>query len=146
MKNLKADIAKAQREFAVIVRKLTGIVKVEGLQFIADNFSKQGFQKGSGAVSKWKGRKVEAKAKEKSRAILVQRGHLQRRWGGDTSVQDTKVIFQNNLPYAEVHNEGGKAGRGSGFQMPQRQMIGDSPHLDSMIEKKITRMMDCILG
>ena len=28
------------------------------------------------------------------------------------------------VPYAEVHNTGGRAGRGRGFQMPRRQYMG----------------------
>lgn len=30
------------------------------------------------------------------------------------------------VPYAEVHNTGGRAGRGRGFQMPRRQYMGDA--------------------
>ena len=37
------------------------------------------------------------------------------------------------VPYAEVHNTGGRAGRGRGFQMPKRQYMGDAEELRQKI-------------
>ncbi|MDR3326922.1 MAG: phage virion morphogenesis protein [Prevotellaceae bacterium] len=44
-------------------------------------------------------------------------------------------------PYARVHNEGLKAGRGSGFTMPKRQFIGDHPQLRQAIIDKLTNRL-----
>lgn len=140
------DVRVAENQLRILIPKVAGIVKVEGLKFIADNFSKQGFQKGSGSISAWQKRKTPKSNKKRmqsqGRAILTNKGHLRRRWDSGTHTSNNLVVFQNNSPYAEVHNEGGKAGRGSGFQMPQRQMIGESPVLDQAIEKKVTQIMD----
>lgn len=132
----------------LIERDLPRVVKREGLQFISDNFAQQGFQTGSG-VKKWKSRKPPKSKKEKrrqGRSILVDRGHLRRAWDQDSKAKPGKVIFENTRPYSEVHNEGGKAGRGSGFTMPERQMIGESGKLDDMIGKKVDKLMDKILN
>jgi phage gpG-like protein len=44
--------------------------------------------------------------------------------------------------YAQVHNEGGRAGRGKGFIMVKREFMGPSEKLDQNIEAKLTREMD----
>jgi len=124
----------------LIQRDLPRIVKREGLQFISDNFSQQGFQSGSG-VDKWKSRKPPKGRKAKrrqGRSLLVDRGHLRRNWEQETTEQPGKVTFQNSHPAAEVHNEGGE-------NMPQRQMIGESNKLDKMIEQKVDKVMNRIL-
>lgn len=146
----------------LINKRLPGVIKVEGLDFIHDNFDAQGFNTGSG-VTKWKARKLpkglwrkgaktlkggnsqqlrstKAGAKwkrDQNRAILAKRGHLRRAWDRETKTYDSAVAFRNSLPYAEVHNEGGHSGRGSGFTMPERRMIGDSAALDNRIIRKI---------
>lgn len=132
----------------LIKRDLPRVIKREGLAFIADNFAKQGFQTGKG-VEKWKKRKPPKSRKEQRRQgrnILVDRGHLRRSWEQESTEKPGQVIFQSSHPAAEVHNEGGKAGRGKGFQMPKRQMIGDSEELNARVEKKIDSLMDKILN
>jgi phage gpG-like protein len=44
-------------------------------------------------------------------------------------------------PYGRVHNEGLRAGRGSGFTMPKRQFIGDHPELRQAIADEINRKL-----
>lgn len=148
-KKLQPKLRQVQSDMdKLIERDLPRIVKREGLQFISDNFAKEGFQKGA-STDKWKKRKPPKSRKEQRRQgrnILVDRGHLRRSWDQDSKSKPGKVIFESNLPYAEVHNEGGKAGRGSGFTMPQRQMIGPSKKLDDMINKKVDKIMDKILN
>ena len=46
--------------------------------------------------------------------------------------------------YAGVHNSGGRAGRGRGFQMPKRQFIGRSKKLDDKITRLISRRISKI--
>ena len=126
-----------------VLKRLPGIVKVEGLQFIHDNFEKQGFEKSVGNVSKWQNRKLvkwkKAEQRNAGRAILVKTGNLQRSWDSNTTASGNgnigRVVFGSDKPYAEPHNEGSKV-------HPQRQMIGESAALDARIEGKITRLMD----
>ena len=123
------------------LKRLPGIVKVEGLEFIHDNFSKQGFQSSPGKLDKWAKRKVvkwkKQEQKNQGRAILVKTGNLQRSWDTNTVAGTSRVVFASDKPYAEPHNEGSKI-------QPQRQMIGDSAALDARIEAKITSLMDSV--
>lgn len=41
------------------------------------------------------------------------------------------------VSYAQVHNEGGRAGRGAGFDMPQRQFMGEAEELEEQIGRRI---------
>ena len=57
-----------------------------------------------------------------------------------------EVTIQNRVPYAMVHNEGGKAGRTSKpFQMPKRQFIGESRELNEQVNKLIEVELNKIL-
>jgi phage gpG-like protein len=49
------------------------------------------------------------------------------------------------VPYARVHNEGLRAGRGRGFQMPRRQFIGESKELTKKVEDIIENEIGRIL-
>ena len=162
-----ADNGKFNRDVQRIVRqaqqlisnRLPGIIKVEGLDFIHDNFDAQGFNTGSGS-QRWPARKppkgmwrkrgktvnkgssqqlraTKAGSKfqrDANRALLVKRGHLRRSWDTDTKATDAQVAFRNTLPYAEPHNEGVKP-------QPERKQIGDSANLDKRIMGKIDREM-----
>lgn len=125
------------------VKRLPGIAKTEGLEFIADNFENEGFETNTGNYRKWdKKKKKDARTK-----ILIgeKRGsRLKKSW--KASAKQNAAEFASNLPYAAVHNEGLRAGRPPGFTMPQRQMIGASPALLSRIEKKANSLMDDIFN
>lgn len=43
--------------------------------------------------------------------------------------------------YARVHNDGLRAGRGKGFQMPKRQFMGEHPELNKMIIEELERKL-----
>lgn len=49
------------------------------------------------------------------------------------------ISIINNKVYSGVHNEGLKAGRGKGFKMPERRMIGDSAIMRRKIESKLNQ-------
>ncbi len=124
-----------------LVRRLPGIVKVEGLRFISDNFEKEGFEDKPGSWTPWK--KKEKKGAAKKTLMGEKRGgSLRRSWQQQTGISGTAVEFTSQLPYAGVHNEGLQAGRPPGFTMPQRQMIGDSAGLDARVEQKFDREFD----
>jgi len=128
--------------------RIPGAIKVVGLEFIADNFAKQGFEKSTGSVDTWKKRKVVVlkgkKAKKKGRSgrnVLTDKGFLKRSWAGDSNTSNEAVAFRSHLPYAAVHNEGLQAGRGSGFIMPERKMIGDSEALVQRVKTEVDRIV-----
>ena len=47
------------------------------------------------------------------------------------------ISIINNKVYSGVHNEGLRAGRGTGFIMPERRMIGDSAVMNKKIRNKL---------
>lgn len=126
-------------------QQLPKIIHREGLQFIADNFDKEAFREKKGSISKWQQRKPVKKDTRPGRQLLVDKGHLRRSWELDSTYQNNRIVFGSALPYAEPHNDGGRAGRGRGFTMPQRQMIGPSEVMAEMIENKLTREMNRII-
>jgi len=140
-----------QSRLPQMVRRLPGIAKVEGLDFIHDNFKNKGFESAPGRRKKWKSRKrstlgkyTKGKNRGKQNALLIKSGKLRRSWDNETTSSNTQVAFTSSLPYAAVHNEGLKAGRPPGFKMPQRQMIGPSKALDQRIENKLDKLADDI--
>lgn len=136
-------IDEIQRKLPGVAKKLPGIAKVEGLRFIADNFKREGFEEKTGVYKSWPKRKT-AKTKKK---LVGEKwgGSLKRSWQKSTKAAGTKAEFTSQLVYADVHNEGLKAGRPPGFTMPQSQMIGDSEALFSRIEKKADSLVDKIM-
>lgn len=145
--DFKIKIEEITRQLPAVLRRIPGIVKIEGLQFIHDNFQKEGFQGGKGGLKKWPKRKETkyTKKKNKGRSLLIDSGALRRSWDQETTEGPDRVSFTSSLPYAEPHNEGSRAGRGSGFNMPERRMIGESQALDGMVEAKLNKLMDNLL-
>ena len=56
------------------------------------------------------------------------------------------AAFKSRAPYGRVHNEGLRAGRGSGFIMPKRQFMGHSRQLDRLISHAIETKLKKILN
>lgn len=75
---------------------------------VAVNFSKERFRQQAwldNGLKKWQPRKSGGKNSSK-RAILVKSGRLRRSIRA-TSVTDRKIVIGTDVPYAQVHNEGG---------------------------------------
>lgn len=128
-----------------IVKRLPGIAKVEGLNFIHDNFDKEGFEDKPGSTKKWAKRKQESgkgKNKRQGRQLLIDKGKMRRSFDTETQAKETTTEFTSSMPYTEAHNDGLQAGRPPGFTMPERKMIGDSEALNKRIEAKFDRMVD----
>ena len=157
IKFLAGDLKAMSRKITERVKEiLPQVVAVEGLNHFEESWDNQGFT--DSGLTKWQGRKAPSvtttkkgkatsrykrwKEKDAGRAILI--SHQTDTQG--THLKDTlrvvkskrKVIFSSDKAYAEVHNEGGRSGRGAGFMMPRRQFMGPSKVLDKKIEKKLT--------
>lgn len=114
---------------------LRDIIQVEAEAFHAENFRREGFQ--DSTFQAWRPRKPTAKDQGKGkRALLVKTGAM-RRHATKGSVKGKQVDFIFPLAYMKVHNEGGKAGRGKGFDMPKRQYVGKSAVLEQRIRTKV---------
>ena len=137
--SFQKKLAEIQTRLPQALKRFPSIAKVEGLRFIADNFKHQGFEEKTGQYKKW-----PKKKKGKKPTLIGEKrgGAMRRSWQGTSS--DTQAEFTSQLPYTEVHNDGLRAGRPPGFDMPQRQMIGDSEALNARIEKKLDEVAEDI--
>jgi len=108
------------------------------VEHFKENFQQEGFV--NNGLKKWQKRKHE---KTTDREVLTVSSDL----GSsiDYRTENGKVIVESDLPYAEVHNEGLRSGRGKGFTMPKRQFIGESKELTEKIENVIKQELDKIL-
>jgi phage gpG-like protein len=55
-----------------------------------------------------------------------------------------KVVISSDKVYAQVHNEGLQAGRGKGFKMPKRQIVGKSAEMTKKINTEVTKNLNII--
>ncbi|MBQ8958877.1 MAG: phage virion morphogenesis protein [Bacteroidales bacterium] len=108
------------------------------VRFIKENFDKEGFfgqqwpnVKRRTNPPKGKGKKAAAN----HRILTGDTGNLRR--SIQFEVGNAEVTVFSDLPYSAVHNEGLRAGRGKGFQMPRRQFIGDHPKLAEALTKAV---------
>lgn len=162
-KNLGKDLKNQARLTKKVIKgDLQRIIGVEGLKHFDKSWDNEGFTDNS--LQKWEPRKEPKKkfkkkggqrkdykrwkAKNKGRRLLLSHrtdtkgGHL--RHSLKYRIVGTKVIFSSDKAYAEVHNEGGKAGRGIGFTMKKRQYMGPSRKLDQNIKRKLDKELDKI--
>jgi len=122
---------------------IPGKVRIVALAFFDDSFKNQGFGRG---VEKWAPRKpVYRRGKQQGlgRAILIKKGRLRRSIRG--TMANNMVIVSTDVPYAQVHNEGGRAGRKLAATIPKRQYMGNhailTQDLETMILNEIKKAM-----
>jgi len=117
----------------------------KAVDLFTENFQKEGFQ--DNGPKPWKEvqrRTRNVRGAAGSRKILTGKtGDLGR--SIKYEVSPGKVTIYSDVIYADVHNEGLKAGRGAGFTMPKRQFIGDSADLDKIIDDEIEKTLNNIL-
>lgn len=161
---LDGDLSEVTKIIVDHIRQvMPKVISVEGLTHFEESFDNQGYTDKN--LTKWKRRKfnqkrttkkgVESaafrhfKRKDAGRAILVSHQtdtkgpHLKDTLR--TKTTDTQVIFATNKEYAQVHNEGGRAGRGRGFIMERRQFMGPSEELNKKINQKLEREINRLL-
>lgn len=116
----------------------------EAKNHFQENFKKSGFV--DDGLHPWKRSKRIGTAKGSAssyKTLLSGRNHLYS--SIEYKPERGKVTISNKVPYARVHNEGLRAGRGKGFQMPKRQFIGESRELTQKVENIIETEIDIIL-
>lgn len=118
---------------------LRDVIEVEAEAFHAKNFRQEGFT--DVGNQPWQPRKATKKdAGKGKRGLLVDTGAMKRH-ATTGEVRGKQVDFTFPLAYMRVHNEGGKAGRGAGFQMPKRQFVGPSQYLEHRIQQKVIALL-----
>lgn len=143
-----ADMARQSRRMAqYISRDLPRVVGIEGVAFFKEGFEKEGFT--DAGIEPWDEVKRRQSAKTKGAAKVRKILH------GDTSELQNSIDFSANvnsvsfgsdMVYAEVHNNGGRAGRGAGFTMKKRQFIGHSATFDRDMINRLTLDLSRLLS
>lgn len=141
MKNLKEQLRKLTK---MVGSDIYHIVGAEATKHYKQSFRDEGFTDSS--LEKWADVKRRThprhkKAASARRKILTgDTGDLGRSL--EHKRQGKAVAIHSDKPYAKVHNEGGRAGRGKGFTMKKRQFIGKSAELDRKIGEVVTKRLN----
>lgn len=135
LKFLKANEKKLQHLRGKVWPRKAGVFAIN---IFNDNFRKGGFlldkSRTKWAHTKRQDRKPPTTA-SKYLPLQSKRQHLMS--SNKSEVRNGEVTISNDTPYAAVHNEGGRAGRGMRAVIPKRQFIGESETLDQKIEDMI---------
>ena len=128
-------ILKDIEAFKPQLEKIVDAMGVLAANHFTTSFRNQGFTDES--LERWQPRKRTERSRMGNRAILVKSGRLRR------SIRSKRFGFLSvkiltDVPYASVHNNGERSGRGRGFKMPKRQFIGYS----GVLNRKIIDKMD----
>lgn len=133
--NEARKIAQAIREFDSIIPLMVNDMGQIALNHFTKGFRDGGFTNES--LQPWQPRK-RSRGNE-GRAILVQTGNLRKLRKQNIGKYKTRILANEAARrYANIHNEGLRSGRGSGFKMPKRQIVGYSSVMDRKIKAKIT--------
>jgi phage gpG-like protein len=127
-------ILKDIQAFKPQLEKVVDAMGVLAANHFTTSFRNQGFTDES--LQRWQPRKRTERSRMGNRAILVKSGRLRR------SIRSKRFGFlavkiYTDVPYAKVHNDGERSGRGRGFKMPKRQFIGYSGVLNRKIISKL---------
>lgn len=98
-------------------------------------------------AEKWDGKAWEPRknAKDQGRHLLVKSARLRNDLiNSNKSATWQSIRFTIDNPYAQVHNDGLKAGRGAGFTMPKRRFVGQTKELTRRQLDKIKSYMEKI--
>lgn len=170
------DAAEKIKRF--LERDAIDILGIEGKEHFKESFQNEGFT--DKALVKWPDIKESTKKRkqrqnESSPKILTNEGHLGDSVDYNSDYGKGAAVFGSDLPYAQVHNEGGKvkkparselfkrnrknnrfapgttAGRGFTFKesssdMPKRQFIGASEVLEKKVVDQIEDYLDSIFN
>lgn len=135
----RSDIPDLRRLTAKLKRDLPIIIANKSKNHYLEGFRRGGYMTDKSS-SGWVQRKKEDRRPGR-RAILVTSGALR----NDLDVRKTTfeeiILGTSDTIYGSVHNNGERAGRGAGFNMPQREFLGDSRSLEAKILTLIKRKM-----
>lgn len=138
--NFQRVIANMDRIKTTLPRVLANETK----KYFVGEFKKQQWD-GKRWLDPKRKQKTTGSSRNKS-ATLVQSGTLRRAVINSLQQDTFKLIhFEvKDVAYAKVHNEGLRAGRGLGFQMPKRQFMGQTKKLGEIQRRVIDKTIDKI--
>ena len=121
------------------------IFGVSALKMKDANFSAEAFIENGKRKNVWQKRKKETKLSE-GKSILSGRDHLRKAVKFKTRPGEIEVgVDLNVIPYAQIHNEGGKTGRNHAATMPASKYLGYTPDIEKIAMKEIKHLIEKIL-
>lgn len=123
------------------MQKVADLAAATGMSYFKGAFRKKAFD-----GKAWPKAKADEGGKRRRGSLMVQSAALMNSVRAAEVTPECVVWAAGNdkVPYAQVHNEGGRAGRGAGFDMPQRQFMGEAEELEKQITKRIDAFMQGI--
>lgn len=118
----------------VDMQQVADIAAVTGVSYFKSSFRTKGFDGNPWPKAK------ESKSKKAKRGSLMVKSAALMNSVRTAEATKEKVVWaagNDKVPYAQVHNEGGRAGRGAGFDMPKRQFMGQANQLEENITKRL---------
>jgi len=109
-------------------------------EMVSNSFRNERYS-GNQKSKKWQHRKGQKKVRKRDRKnILVDEGILAGSF--ETFSRKGESGISTPVPYAPVHNEGLKAGKGKGFKMPQRQIMPKPGEQSPVLTKHVFKFLD----
>jgi len=165
-RKLISDLRQKASEIQTLKKKIPAFVAGAAEKMKDTNFSAQGFVRGGTAHPKWKKRQKETK-RTAGKRILSGTGYLQSNVKAKASSKQVRTgIDLSKVPYAKLHNEGGRVIQhvrahqrkhpktGHRYQvrahsrkinMPQRKYLGYSPDIEKIAKKELDYNLKKIL-
>ncbi|SEA70223.1 Phage virion morphogenesis family protein [Alistipes timonensis JC136] len=118
----------------VDMQEVANLAAATGVSYFKGAFRSKAFD-----GKAWPRAKVDEAGKRRRGSLMVQSAALMNSVRTAEATPDRVVWAAGNekVPYAQVHNEGGRAGRGAGFDMPKRQFMGEAEELEEQIGRRI---------
>lgn len=129
-KKIIEDMKKSEKA----ILEMVDTMGVYAVNHYKQSFIDEGFTDES--LEKWTKRKRTERSRGGNRGILTKTGRLRRSLVAK-KMGRYAVRINSNVPYANVHNEGLRSGRGKGFIMKKRQFVGYSERLNRKIITKL---------
>jgi phage gpG-like protein len=154
---MQNDFYKFYRSVQKLLPEFVEHASNDALNFYKASFTNQGFTNRS--LERWQARKINklylkrsiSTGKKKStfkltkqasranNALLIKSGRLRRSLRRNTYGLSFEI--SSDVPYAQIQNEGGMAGRQRKSRIPKRQFVGESEVLWKSFENTFDKMM-----
>lgn len=120
------------------MHQVAELAAATGISYFKGSFRRKGFD-----GMAWPKAKADEAKKRRRGSLMVQSAALMNSVRAAQVGSESVVWASGNdkVPYAQVHNEGGHAGRGAGFDMPQRQFMGEADELERQLTRRIETYM-----
>lgn len=125
----------------VDMEAIAELAAATGVSYFKGAFRKKAFD-----GKPWTPAKIDQAGKRCRGSLMVDSAALMNsiRTADATATRVVWAAGNDKVAYAQVHNEGGRAGRGAGFDMPQRRFMGQSTELEEQIDRRIQTYMQKI--